>query len=194
MKRTKQPTGYIISETPRTVAIATLDSGNRKTGNMVQIWILHKEQAPVAAVQSGADEEICGKCPLRGERGQDRTCYVNVGQAPQQVYRSYRAGRYPSLLRLPHAYAAVFTGRAVRFGAYGDPTLLPLPVFQLVARFADGWTGYTHQWRDPLFAAYRHYLMASCETLAQAEQARAAGWRTFRVTPEGEAQAPSEIL
>jgi hypothetical protein len=48
-----------------------------------------------------------------------------------------------------------------------------------VANVSAGWTGYTHQWRS-CNEEYRRYLMASCETALQREQAVSMGWRTFR--------------
>ena len=44
------------------VVILTMNSKNRKTGNMAQVWILREDVDPVAAVASGADETICGDC------------------------------------------------------------------------------------------------------------------------------------
>jgi hypothetical protein len=50
------------------VAIATglaRSSSNEKTGPMVQTWILRQDQAPHVAQRTGADESVCGNCPLR---------------------------------------------------------------------------------------------------------------------------------
>ena len=41
-------------------------STNRKTGGMVQTYILRRDIDPVSAVQSGDDASICGDCPHRG--------------------------------------------------------------------------------------------------------------------------------
>src|ERR1044072_7826307 len=91
-----------------------------------------------------------------GPNGKQRTCYVNVGQAPLRIWRSYNEGSYPKLTDF-----SVFEGRRIRFGSYGDPVFIPFDVLKAIAHHSAGWTGYTHQWRNPLFAAYREFIMAS---------------------------------
>lgn len=183
-----KPKGYIIWESPVVVAIATLSSANRKTGNMVQTWILRKDQSPVSAVISGEDSVICGNCPLRGLNGQTRTCYVNVGQAPLAIWRSWKAGKYP---KLPGPQ--VFAGRKIRLGAYGDPAAVPVSVWRSVLSQASGWTGYSHQWRRVTARAFKGLVMASVETEEDTRKAQAMGWRTFRVRPVGADLYDSEI-
>ena len=56
------------------VAIATLESKNGKTGDMVQTWILREDISPLMAIKTGADRSICGNCVHRGaEEDQERT-------------------------------------------------------------------------------------------------------------------------
>lgn len=145
------------TETEKFVAIATMHSENEKTGDMVQIWFLLERINPVQALKEGLDAHtICRECPFASGGG----CYVNVGQAPAQVWRSFHAGNYPELA--PADYASVFSGRKIRFGAYGNPTLLPLSMVKAIAAVSAGWTGYFHDWRtNPLAAAYNKYFMAS---------------------------------
>jgi hypothetical protein len=184
-----KPNGYVLYEDPRRIVVATLSSDNVKTGDMIQTWILNRAEDPVRSVKTGADETVCGDCPLRGDgTGAGRGCYVNVGQAPLAVWRSYHAGKYP--LWRGEQFAK---GRKVRWGAYGDPTHIPATIVRGINRQSDGWTGYTHQWRNPALQGYKDALMASCETIEDARKARAAGWRTFRLgTPEeGEIECPS---
>lgn len=177
------PSGYLIHSDTLRVVIATgfsRPSENRKTGPAIQVWILHNRMNPVTAVSTGADAAICGDCALRGVRGKERACYVNVGQAPYGVFQAWARGSYP---KLPDP--SLFNGRVVRFGAYGDPVHIPLPKLREIASASAGWTGYTHQWRNPALHGYRAYLMASCETEQQARQAWAMGWRTFRTGSSG---------
>src|SRR5215471_15345831 len=83
------------------VAIATgLDrpSTNPKTGTMIQTYILAREQTPLEALRSGSDRSVCGDCPFSSlANGGIATCYVNVAQGPQSVYRAYLRGAYPQL-------------------------------------------------------------------------------------------------
>jgi hypothetical protein len=102
-----------------------------------------------------------------------------TGQAPLGIWRAWKAGAY-----LPLPSVSVFTGRRVRFGAYGDPTHLPLSLALAIAGASSGWTGYTHQWRKPSLQGWKQLLMASVDTAAELVIARSMGWSTFRVTPD----------
>lgn len=179
--------GFILHEDSQRVIIATgfnKPSDNRKTGDMIQIWILVKAEDPVTAIRTGLDRLICGNCRHRGHEengrhGVERTCYVNQGQAPLQIYNSWQAGNYAPLRSLEG-----FTGRKVRFGAYGDAVHIPLPLALAIAGVSSGHTGYTHQWRKPSLQPWKTILMASVESVAELVIARSLGWSTFRVGSE----------
>ena len=188
--------GFILHEDSSRVIIATgfsKASDNRKTGDMVQVWILVKAVDPVEAIKQGLDRLICGSCVHRGDgHGADRSCYVNVGQAPLGIWRAWKAGRYPVL-----QYMDGFAGRKVRFGAYGDPVHIPLPLALAIAGVASGHTGYTHQWRKPSLQGWKSLLMASVDSIAELVIARSMGWSTFRVGSEastGESLCASEAI
>ena len=171
------------------VVIATgivRSSANAKTGGMVQTYILRADVSPTAAVKSGADVSICGGCPHRGNGdGTGRTCYVNVGQGPLVVWKAWKRGAYPlaghhdGCLEFPGT-EEIGAGRVVRIGSYGDPAAVPVWVWESLTRRAVGRTGYTHQWRkcDP---ALMRFVMASCDSEQDATEARARGFRYFRV-------------
>jgi hypothetical protein len=173
------------------VALATFRTNNRKTGPMIQTWILPAEEDPLAAVRSGADAAVCGGCPLRGVGGKGRACYVNVLKGgPWSVWRSWRAGQYPGASdRLLGLYVA---GRPVRLGAYGDPVAVPLGIWTTLLGWAGGHTGYTHQWSRMDSQDYASILMASVETPEQRREAAALGWRTYRIMGEAERPARGE--
>jgi len=161
------------------VAIATMKTKNEKTGNMVQIWFLLEHHNPVDAVKRGLDAStICRECPFAAGNG----CYVNVGQAPRQIWVKYKRGGYTDLI--PAHYPLAFSGRKIRFGAYGNPTLLPLAMVKAIASVSAGWTGYFHDWRtNPLAHGYSAFFMASTETENSLKLATALGFRTFHVSP-----------
>ena len=168
-------------------------SRNAKTGGIVQTWILRDDVSPVDAVQTGDDVSICGDCPHRGEivegRNVGRSCYVTVFQAPLVVWKAAHRGLYPEAGL--GDLAQLGEGQTIRLGAYGDPAAVPFAVWaQLLSRSA-GHTGYTHQWRT--HPALRAYCMASCDTGADYLEAKAAGWRTFRVRAAGEGLNTREI-
>jgi hypothetical protein len=169
------------------VAIATglqWPSTNRKTGPMVQTWILHRDELPTEAIKSGRDKAICGDCPARGQ-----WCYVQVGQAPNRIWQTFQVSKYQ-----PFDLQA-FRGKALRIGSYGDPAAVPTRVWADLAGVTSFWTGYTHAWRtcDPQL---KKYVMASVDSLEEYYSAKRLGWRCFRVTESlshrvtGEARCP----
>lgn len=153
------------------VAIATDATGNPKTGDMVQIWILLVGMEPHVAVREGKDSGVCGSCPLRSGNG----CYIRPYEAALSIYRKYKRGGYA-----PFDYKRLH-GRKVRFGAYGDPAMIPAKFIRKIRRLADGTTGYTHQWLQPYAAEVRGLIMASVDSPEGEKKARALGWGTFRV-------------
>ena len=175
--------GFILHEDRDRVIIATgfeSPSDNRKTGDMIQVWILVKSCDPVEAIKTGLDRLICGDCRHRGDgRGGSRSCYVVANHAPLGIWKAWKSGAY-----LPLPSVSVFAGKRVRFGAYGDPTWLPLSLALAIAGVSSGWTGYTHQWRKPSLQGWKQLVMASVDTTAELVIARSTGWSTFRVTPD----------
>jgi hypothetical protein len=167
------------------VAIATGVNGtsaNRKTGRMVQVFIIRADVHPVEALASGQDSAICGACPLRGVGGRERVCYVEVGKSPAAVWRAYRAGSY--VRARPGDARRWLAGRAVRLGAYGDPAMLPYRVVADAVADARAVTGYTHQWRT-VARSFSRFLMASVDDARDLPVARGKGWRSFVVVAPG---------
>jgi hypothetical protein len=62
----------------------------------------------------------------------------------------------------------------VRFGTYGEPSLLPYTLVRMMAEVASSYTGYTHQWDKPWARPYAEYFMASRHEADAIE-----GWRSF---------------
>jgi len=155
------------------------DSTNEKTGAMVQTFILRQDMRPLEAARLGYDFSICGHCPHRPTN--DGSCYVNIGRSVESVYGAFVRGRYA----VPHVdydtsiLPELFAGSIFRLGSYGDPAAAPFRVWQHATALVRARNGYTHQWRE--FPAFAALCMASVDSEAQAHEARAAGWRTFRV-------------
>lgn len=169
------------------IGTLTYTSANRKTGDMAQLQILARHESPTAAIESGTDSVVCGDCPLRKTNGK-RVCYVNVAHAPLAVWKAVRRAPVTSAVKAKARLAR----KGIRLGAYGDPAFLPLPLLETLT---DGRvsTGYTHQWTTA-DRRYSRHLMASVETLEQRTQAKAKGYRTFRVVADLSAIADGEIL
>ena len=175
------------------VAIATLESRNGKTGDMVQTWILREDISPLAAIATGADRSICGNCVHRGSEDQERTCYVDASRAPSMVFDAYHRGQYIDLSDDPETVAMLIAQRIVRMGAYGDPAMVPIKQWRMLLAGSAGRTGYTHAWRRVWAQALRPYGMARVDRQSEMDLARAMGWRTFRVRSESEPLQSNEF-
>jgi len=161
------------------VVIATYSNRNKKTGHVVQTYILRSDINPLEASKTGADFSICGNCIMRGEPTTDpnrkiakgRKCYVNLGQGVLIVYKAFLRGVYA-----PGDPRTMGRGRFVRVGTYGDPGAVPSEVWDELLAEADTWTAYSHQsgWRPDI-------AMQSADDYAQALAHWKQGHRTFRV-------------
>lgn len=182
---------HILHETEKAVVIATKNSGNRKTGAMIQIWVLDSTMHPVESRRTGRDAaNQCQGCPLATNQG----CYVSP-MAISSIYGAWRRGSYTPLHMDSPDWEDFFRGEAVRFGAYGNPSKLPLPMVDSIVRLARRHTGYFHDWHLMLpdrARAYGKYFMASTEP-SNTEAALALGLRVFQTMPEG-SPAPSGLL
>lgn len=158
------------------VVIATFNSSNIKTANMIQIWIMVRKVSPVIAHSTGCDIAVCGNCPHR-ENG---TCYVALFQGPRAVWQAYADGKYARF----NGNFSVFSGRKVRFGAYGDPSLISPDIVFGIMESCAGWTGYTHQWSQGFASVFSKVFMASTDNPVQVKIANEQGWSTFMALPQ----------
>ena len=166
-------------------------SENGKTGQVVQVYILRDGVHPIEALRTGEDDAVCGDCYHRRVGGAG-TCYVNIVHGPNGVYNAHERDRYPMMS--PEDAARLLAGKTVRLGAYGDPAAVPLVVWTALLSKADGWTGYTHQWRKPFAKGLNRFCMASVETERAMRHAQRKGWRTFRIRDTNDPTLPREIV
>ena len=175
------------------VVIATFSNRNKKTGAVVQTYILCRDINPLEASKTGADFTICGNCIMRGEPTTDpvrkqakkRKCYVNLGQGVLIVWKAFQRGVYKT-----GPARDMGRGRFVRVGTYGDPAACPAHVWEELLSEADTWTAYSHQsgWRPDI-------AMQSADTKAEAEAHWSNGHRTFRVIADlGQLDKAKEAL
>ena len=192
------PNGVVIYRGPSMldgspiVIIATgfaQKSNNDKTGNMIQTWILREDINPVEAARTGADSTVCADCKHRGTvveidgvlKNVDRSCYVTLFQAPLNVWKSYHRGIYREAK--PAELKSLFSGLIVRLGSYGDPAAAPTWLWCAVTEETADNTGYTHQWKTaPRELAL--WCMASADSVAEYWEAKALGYRVFRVATD----------
>lgn len=204
--------GIVFYEGPSTldgkpiVVIATgleRPSPNTKTGPLVQVYILRSDVNPMEAVQTGDDVSICGNCRHRGwiERSPEtglrmnvgRSCYVTLMHGPRVVYEAYKDNFY-EVVPLKQAQK-ILARRQVRVGAYGDPAAVPFGIWEVALAYIDDLTAFTHHWRQ--FPELSAFCMASCDTEEERLEAKALGFRVYRVRPEngpvlkGEGRCPA---
>lgn len=193
VKAKRKPTGFIVYRGPSLIDGAPIvvialvgKSANRKTGALMQTYILRADVDPLQAIRAGLDSSICGGCIHRGGTGRKRSCYVNVGQGAMMVYRTFLAGGYPDISGDAAAIRALGLGRLVRLGTYGDPAAAPVTVWQALVADAEGHTGYTHQISNTALPfAHRHAIaqlcMVSADTPQDVQGAKDSGFRYFRI-------------
>lgn len=178
------------------VVVAVWGSKNRKTGGMLQTYILRSDISPLDANKLGEDYSICGDCTFRGtptldpdkKQAERRTCYVVLGQGPTVVWKGLQRGLYPDRTTREDR-RELGRGRMVRIGTYGDGAATPTWVWTDLIQDAAGHTAYTHN-RAP-----STLFMVSADSLADARSAWASGHRTFRVIHDAtQLQPKQEIL
>lgn len=170
------------------VVIAILSGRNKKTGRVVQTYIMRADIDPRLASKTGEDFSICGACPHRGvpsfdpekAQAEGRSCYVLLGQGPLIAYRGLLSGLYPTVAG-HNAIAAIGAGHMVRLGTYGDPAAVPSYIWESLLSQAIGHTAYSHQSGLASAAFDPARMMASADSLAEAQAAWSKGHRTFRI-------------
>lgn len=175
-------------------AIAT---ANPKMGPApLQTWILARDDDPITAVRSGRDAAICGDCPHRGviEDGGNvgRSCFVEYHWGVRNVWLAQRRGNYPETVRVTDLIR-LGEARMIRLGSYGDPAAVPFWVWRSLAHASALTIGYTHAWRN-CHAELKTLCMASVDSEEERAEAKALGWRTFRVRRADQPLGHHEIV
>lgn len=183
-----KPKGYVLQrgispiDGNPFVVIATMHSENSKTGDMIQVTVLREDVDPKTAIETGDDYTVCGNCRHRKQPDGTRSCYVDVVRmGPQKIYEAYKNKRYGELSELDMADVQ---GRKIRWGTYGDPSIIDTTLVKTFNGFAAGHTGYTHQWRQPWAQWCKGVFMASCDSKDDYHAATEAGWKTYTVLPK----------
>lgn len=165
------------------VVLVQSGSKNKKTGNMVQTYILRSDIDPISANRTGEDSSICGDCPHMGKPTEKdkgtatgRTCYVTLAHGPLGKWKAYKRGIYGHSFG-HSAIQSLGEGQIVRLGTYGDPACVPSYIWESLLSRSKGHTAYTHGSKNPI----PETIMTSADSLTQAESAWSRGERTFRI-------------
>lgn len=142
------------------------------------------------------DGKVCMDCPFAVSNGAKLSaCYTHKmmqysGFLSQlrSVGKQYKSfDDIPELTPLDYTDIVLKCARLyVRFGTYGEPSLLPLNLVHRICNVAKSWTGYTHQWRKR--DEYAPYFMASVHSAMEEEIATLIGYRSFVVASESHPQ------
>jgi len=164
-------------------------SDNGKTGDAIQLAIMAQAHSPMEAWTRGLDGAVCpDACGHKSKpRGGQGTCYVNKSRlqaAWEAAIRYLEAHGTPMPIGSgwqidpSHLPAGFFRDAIMRFGMEGDPSAVPLSVWQGLASEAKRHLGYTAEWRS-LPIEWATLFMASVGRPADALRAKSAGWRPF---------------
>lgn len=155
-------------------------SSNVKTGDIPTVWV---------GRSLAESRESCDGCPLL-ESGD---CYAQYGSPSFAIASVRRAAKRAKSWRRYTIHRALAdrapSARFVRFSALGDTARADRAQVEeaLAATDAAGLAvvGYTHFYRERRAAYLRGRLMASVQSIDEAREANARGWRAAIVMPAG---------
>ena len=138
------------------------------------------------------DGSNCLDCPFSMGNG-DGGCYTHkfnqyVGflsmlrSIPSEALTPLDKDKYRQICDLSH-------GTYVRFGTYGEPSLLPIALVESMTLLSKSWTGYTHQWNKEWANEFGKFFMASTHNQSEANAAREIDYRSFIATKDGSEDA-----
>lgn len=174
-------------------------SKNAKLGLGTMVNTYHWSMEQIQEQNFKLDSLNCLGCPFSFSSDDERSgkCYTHKGLqrlgldgmlkrlGKVEKFNEFNLDDFKAFFKVVY----VASPSLVRFGNYGEPSLLPLPIIKALSQFNS--TGYTHAWRTHLETA--PYFMASVHTLEEMEEAKEKKFRTFRVIPKNEPTLKSEI-
>jgi hypothetical protein len=138
------------------------------------------------------DADVCMDCPFAVSNGAKLSaCYTHkVMQYSGFVSMLRSIGKETKWDDIPELNAdierdilAMCNRKYIRFGTYGEPSLMPYELASSMVAVASNWTGYTHQWhRKP---EYSTLFMASTHDELGEQRASRDGWRSFVASARG---------
>jgi hypothetical protein len=124
---------------------------------LIQTYTFSVEQWLLASTSKGfgmkkffsLDGSNCLDCPFSGNQGKGG-CYTHKFQQYVGFISMLRSIKAKDLTKISNGKVddiiEMCKGSYVRFGTYGEPSLLPIELVQGMSDVASSWTGYTHQW------------------------------------------------
>jgi hypothetical protein len=137
------------------------------------------------------DAKVCFDCPFAVSNGASLSaCYTHKMMQYSGFLSSLRSiGKVTeSFDEIPELCIDMYNdivnlcwNRYVRFGTYGEPSLMPIDLIERICMYCKNWTGYTHQWSKK--PEYAPYFMASTHTEDEERIASLIGYRSFVASP-----------
>jgi hypothetical protein len=184
-----------------TITIVTLNStSNKKIASpgekIVQTYHFSREQYEIAQGKTSMKEffshdgKVCFDCPFAVSNGAKLSaCYTHKMMQYSGFLSSLRSiGKLMQFDDIPEYSTQIGANivtmcdnKYVRFGTYGEPSLMPISLVRCIVVVAKSWTGYTHQWSKK--PEYAPYFMASTHTEEEERVATLIGYRSFVASP-----------
>jgi len=167
---------------------------------LVQTYTFSKDQWLLASTSSGfgmkkffsLDSSNCMDCPYSGNQGEGG-CYThkfNQYVGFLSMLRSIKASDLTPLDAEKFLDAvSMCKDSYVRFGTYGEPSLLNFSLVKNMAYTSKSWTGYTHQWNKIWALPYSKYFMASTHNKEETYRAKQKNYRSFIASTTGTEEA-----
>lgn len=138
------------------------------------------------------DSSNCMDCPYSGNQGEGG-CYThkfNQYVGFLSMLRSIGKGDLSTINNdIRREVVSMAYGSYVRFGTYGEPSLMSLDIIKSMIDVSSSWTGYTHQWSKDWANGYSDYFMASVHNSEEVKSAKQKVWRSFIATKTGDEKA-----
>ncbi len=129
-------------------------------------------------------EAVCFDCPFRAylkcytHKYQQYAGFLSMLKSISREFKNVQ--EIPSIHLLEKKIVEISNDKYIRFGTYGEPTLIPFNLVSNMVKASKSHTGYTHQWsKKPDYSAF---FMASTHNEGQANMAQKLGFRSFIAT------------
>jgi hypothetical protein len=184
---------FTIPEKGLIVVVRKGKTTNKKISNgshLVQTYTFSQEQYDLANNGSkitqkeffALDGANCLDCPYSGNMGAGG-CYTHKFMQYSGFLSMLRsitnADLTPLTIKKEIAITEMCSGAYVRFGTYGEPSLIPKSVVDAMVSVGKTWTGYTHQWKKEWARGYKEWFMASTHDQQETNKAGELGFRSF---------------